>query len=117
MTEENQKMLQAWVRGEKTSQRIVLRSQICLMAVEGSHNAIAGRLKTSRPTGLLCTKRIQGEGLTGLSEDAPLGLSPGRLDAERVKAIVEATLHTQPQNATHWSKRTMAEVQGVVIPL
>jgi hypothetical protein len=49
MTEEQQRTLEAWVRARKTSQRIVLRSSICLLAAEGvSHNAIARRLNTSR---------------------------------------------------------------------
>ena len=32
---------------------------------------------------------------------------------ERVKQMVEATLHSYPVNATHWSVRTMAAAQGV----
>src|SRR5208283_5400240 len=48
-----------------------------------------------------------------ISEDATHGLSSRCLDAEKVKSIVEATLHTKPKDATHWSTRTMAKVQGV----
>jgi transposase len=33
--------------------------------------------------------------------------------ATKVKEIVEATLHTKPTAATHWSVRTMAQAQGV----
>jgi hypothetical protein len=45
-------------------------------------------------------------------------VAPGRgrkpsISAERIKAIVEATLHTTPPGATHWSCRTMARTQGV----
>ena len=32
---------------------------------------------------------------------------------EKIKAIVEATLHTKPQGKTHWSCRDMAQAQGV----
>ena len=39
--------------------------------------------------------------------------APRRTKEEVVKAIVEATLHTTPANATHWSTRTMAEQFGV----
>jgi len=35
------------------------------------------------------------------------------LSAEKVNGIVEATLHTKPEDATHWSTRTMAKAQGV----
>jgi len=114
MTEEHRKTMEAWVRAKKTPQRIVLRSHICLLAAEGeSHNAIAKRLNTSRPTVLLWTNRFREQGLTGLSEDAPHGPSTRRLDAEKVKTIVEATLQTKPKDSTHWSTRTMAKAQGV----
>lgn len=114
MTEEQRKIMDAWARAKKTPQRIVLRSRICLLAAEGlSHNAIAKRLNTSRSTVLLWAKRFQEQGLTGISEDATHGLSTRCLDAEKVKAIVEATLHTKPKDATHWSTRTMAKAQGV----
>ena len=48
-----------------------------------------------------------------LQKDAP---RPGRIPAiadSKVAAIVEATLHSQPRNATHWSTRLMAKAQGV----
>jgi transposase len=114
MTEEQQKTLYAWARAKKTPQRIALRSRICLLGADGvSHNAIAKRLNTSRSTVLLWLKRFQEQGPTGISEDATHGISTRCLDAEKVKLIVEATLHTKPKDATHWSTRTMAKVQGV----
>jgi transposase len=48
-----------------------------------------------------------------LEKDAP---RPGRLPRipqKKVNTIVEATLHTTPANATHWSTRSMAKAQGV----
>jgi hypothetical protein len=39
---------------------------------------------------------------------------PGRIPkipAHRIAAVVEATLHTTPSNAAHWSTRSMAEAQ------
>jgi transposase len=114
ITEDPKKILEAWVRAPKTPQKIVLRSRICLLSAEGiSHNAIAKRLSTSRITVLLWIKRFLAKGADGLCEDAPHGPSTRRLDAEKVKAIVEATLHTTPADSTHWSTRTMAEVQGI----
>jgi len=114
MIEEQRKTLEAWVRAKKTPQRIVLRSRICLLAAEGkSHNSIGNRLNTTRTTVLLWTKRFREQGFSGLSEDAPHGPSARRYDAEKVKTIVESTLHTTPLNSTHLSTRTMAKVQGV----
>jgi transposase len=114
MTEEERRNIEAWLRVQKTPQRILLRSRICLLAIEGvSHNAIAKKLNTSRSTVILWIKRFEEQGITGISEDAPHGLSSRRLGTEKVKSIVEATLHTQPQDSTHWSTRTMAKAQGV----
>ena len=65
--EEQQRTLEAWVRARKTPQRIVLRSRICLLAAEGvSHNAIARRLNTSRPTVILWVNRFKEQGYAGL---------------------------------------------------
>jgi transposase len=51
--------------------------------------------------------------MAGLLKDAP---RPGRrkkITPQKVEAIVSATLHTKPKDATHWSTRTMARAQGV----
>jgi transposase len=114
MTIEQKKTLETWIRAKTTPQRVVLRSRICLLAAGGtSNNAIAQQLETSRPTVLLWRKRFEGAGPLGLSEDAPHGPSAQRLSPQTVRAIVEATLHTTPQDATHWSTRTMAREHGV----
>jgi transposase len=95
-------------------QRVVLRSRICLLAAEGiSNNGIAKKLGTSRPTVLLWRERFEKQGPKGLSEDAPHGVSHRRLSADKVRSIVEATLHTKPPRATHWTTRTMGKAQGV----
>src|ERR1044071_8297236 len=114
MSAEQQKTLDAWVQAKTTAQRIVLRSRICLLAARGqSNNAIAGQLGVTRPTVLLWRRRFAEREPVGLSEDAPHGQSSRRTKEAVVKAIVEATLHTVPPGATHWSTRTMAEKFGV----
>ena len=114
MTEEQRKTLEAWVGAGTTPQRTVLRARICLLAAGGwSNNAIAKELRTSRPTVIQWRKRFAEKGPVGVAEDAPHGPSKKALSAGKVKAIVEATLHTTPKDATHWSTRTMAKAQGV----
>lgn len=114
MTTEQRTTLKAWIRAKTTPQRIVLRARICVLAAEGTSNhAIAHQLQTSRPTVLLWRARFAREGPVGLSRDASHGPSVQRLSPQKVKAIVEATLHTTPPDATHWSTRTMAAAQGV----
>jgi transposase len=114
MSEAQKKTLETWVQASTTAQRIVLRSRICLLAAEGkSNNAIAGQLEVTRPTVLLWRKRFAQQGPPGLAEDAPHGRSSRRTQDKVTKAIVEATLHTTPPDATHWSTRTMATKFGV----
>jgi transposase len=78
-----------------------------------SNQEIAQRLGVSRPTVQLWRERFLALRLPGLAKDAP---RPGRLprisDA-KIRAILDATLHTTPPAATHWSTRTMAAAQGV----
>ena len=114
MTEEQRKTLEVWVRARTTPQRTVLRARICLLAADGwPNNAIAKKLRTSRPTVIQWRKRFAEKGTVGVAKDAPHGPSKKALSASKVKAIVEATLHTTPKDATHWSTRTMARAQGV----
>jgi transposase len=84
------------------------------MAANGMLNQdIAVKLGTTRPTVQLWRDRFLALRLSGLEKDAP---RPGRLPsipAEKIAEVVEATLHTKPSNATHWSTRTMAVAQGI----
>jgi transposase len=114
MSSEQRKQLESWVRAKTTPQRVAMRSRICLLAAEGLSNTdIARKIHTTRPTVLLWRTRFQEQGPAGLTKDAPKGPSSRRLEPAKVKAIVEATLHSVPDGATHWSTRSMAKVQGV----
>ena len=114
MTEEQRRTLEAWGRAKTTPQRTVLRARVCLLAAQGwSNSSIAKELRVSRPTVIQWRQRFASQGPEGISVDAPHGSSPRALHADKVKEIVEATLHTTPKDATHWSVRTMAKAQGV----
>jgi transposase len=113
--DENQrKRLQHLVKSGQTPQKVGLRARIVLMAGDGlANHAIAGQLKVSRPTVILWRQRFSAAGVNGLMKDAP---RPGRrkaIGAEVVKRVVDATLHTTPADATHWSVRSMAKAQGL----
>jgi len=94
--------------------RLVQRAQIVQMAANGDRNQdIARELEISRPTVQLWRERFLALRLAGLEQDAPRpGRIPG-LPESKVRAVVEATLHTKPPAATHWSVRTMASAQGI----
>jgi transposase len=74
---------------------------------------IAEQLGTSRPTVNLWIQRYEEGGTEALLRDAARpGRKPKRSEGKE-KVIVDATLHSKPANATHWSVRLMAEAQGV----
>ena len=106
--------LDRWASARSIPFRLVQRAKIIRMASEGILNQdIAQKLRISRPTVQLWRQRFLALRLAGLEKDAP---RPGRLPKipqKKVNAIVEATLHTTPSNATHWSTRSMAKSQGV----
>jgi len=106
--------LEALVRSGKTPQRVALRARLVLGAAEGRANrALAQDLGISRPTVLLWRQRYVDAGVAGLLKDAPRPGRKKRIPAEKVEAIVTATLHTTPADATHWSVRTLAKRQHV----
>jgi transposase len=111
---EQQRTLEAWIAARNTPQKVVFRSRIVLMAAEGKANRrIAQELQTSRPTVILWRQRFAESGPTGLTEAAPGRGRKPQISSGKVKQIVEATLHTKPKAATHWSVRSMAQAQGV----
>ncbi len=86
----------AWAHARSLPLRVVHRARIVTMAADGADR-----------------ERFLALRVVGLKQDAP---RPGRIPyipANKVRAIMEATLHTKPPAATHWSTRTMADAHGV----
>ena len=114
VSEEQRQILEAWASAGTSPQRVVFRCQIVLLAAEGlSNSRIAAELGTSRPTVILWRRRFAEGGTVALQEDAAGRGRKPTISAAKIKEIVEATLHTRPVGATHWSVRTMAAAQGV----
>ena len=110
LSPEQKDTLEAWVRAPSSPQSLVARARICLAPERGDSNAqIAAALHTTRPTVLLWRSRFAHSGPAGLEQDAPRGQSVQRLKPDRVRVIVETTLHTTPPAATHWSTRPLAQ--------
>jgi len=110
----DRELLRALARGGNTPQNVALRARIVLGAAEGRANlALARELGVSRPTVLLWRARYEEAGVTGLLKDAPRPGRKRRIGARKVEAVVNATLHKQPRDATHWSVRSMARQQGL----
>lgn len=114
LTEEVRSQLLAWAHGRRCPVRLAQRAQIVLLAAEGKYDVeIGDELGVSRHTARLWRKRFLTLGADGIRKDAP---RPGRrreLSKSKERAIVEATLHSTPSNATHWSVRLMAQSQNI----
>ncbi len=114
LTSEERATLEAWSVGRSLPYRIVERARIICMAADGVLNqTIAQKLHVSRPTIQLWRQRFLALRLPGLEKDAPRPGRIPRIKHQKVVAVVEATLHSKPSNATHWSTRSMAKAQGV----
>jgi len=106
--------LQQWSRGRRHPHRLVQRARIILQAAEGIRNiTIARNVGVSRPTVQLWRDRFLALRLAGLAKDAPRSGRLPTIPAQKIAAVVEATLHTTPPQATHWSTRSMARAQGL----
>jgi transposase len=114
LSDDEESTLDAWARSRSLAVRQVQRAQIIQLAAAGAESQeIAHIVGVSRPTVQLWRERFLALRLEGLAKDAP---RPGRLPEitdDRVRAIVDATRHTKPAKATHWSVRTMATAQDV----
>jgi transposase len=114
LSPQEQATIQRWAQGKRVPMRLVQRARIIQMAANGDFNHdIARRVGISRPTVQLWRERFLALRCPGLEKDAP---RPGRIPTipeHTIQAVVDATLHTKPVNATHWSTRSMAESQGL----
>ena len=112
--EATRKELERLSRKRSMEARVVLRSRIVLLAVDGMQNKqIAEQLGVStRMVGLWRGRFIE-YGVEGLLKDAPRPGRTPRITAEMVAAVVAKTPQSTPANATHWSTRTMARVTGI----
>jgi len=114
LSPEERSTLGTWARARSLPRRWVQRAQIVQMAADGVQNQqIARQLGISRPTVQLWRQRFLALRLEGLKKDAPRPGRRPRISEAKIRAVVEATLHSTPPQATHWSTRGMAKAQGL----
>jgi transposase len=111
LSAEQQEDLMRLVRSKRTSVRLALRARIVLLAAQGLQNKdIAAELDVGRVQVSRWRERYAVSSLAGIERDLPRGAPPRKVDAAR---LVELTTQHTPDNATHWSTRTMAEAMNV----
>ena len=92
---------------------MVARAQLVLWAAQGENSTvIAERLGWSMPTVGKWRQRFVEQRIAGLHDE----LRPGRprtYGDEQVAQLINRVLRSKPDNATHWSVRSVAEATGV----
>ncbi len=105
--------LETHVRRRKSSHGAARRARIVLLAADGlSNTAIAEKLDISRLTVATWRRRFADKRLDGL-DDEPRPGAPRQIGDDKIAEVVTRTLETMPENATHWSRRSMARATGV----
>jgi transposase len=105
--------LERWARRAKSSQVLALRAKIILSCAEGRGNKeTAALLRCHEDTVGKWRRRFIGRRLDGLADEARPGRKPTIAD-EQVEKVVVDTLEETPDNATHWSRASMAKRSGL----
>ena len=93
--------------------REVFRARIVLLAADGVQSRdIAEQLGTGPDTVSKWRRRFGQQRLSGLVDQPGRGRKP-HYGREIIERIVGDTVHRKPEQATHWSTRTMAQHAGV----
>ncbi len=93
---------------------VSIRARIILRAADGcSNNAIAKQLGISRASVIEWRGRFGVEGVECLGKARPGRGRPQTVSPNKAAELVQLTLNSVPEGATHWSCRTMAKRVGV----
>ena len=101
-------------RSHVAAHRDVQRARALLLAANGVANTQIAATVGVSPTSVKAWRgRFAQDGLTAFGVIRPgRGRKPS-IPAEKVEAIVHATLHAKPVGETHWSCRSMGKAQSV----
>jgi transposase len=114
LSSDQRKQIEQWLNAFGTPQQVALHCRIVLAAAQGKSDlGIATVLDVNRHTVALWRKRFAEQGLECLWAIAAGRGRKAIFEAERIKAVVDATLQTKPKGMTHWSCRLMAERAGM----
>ena len=101
--------LKAIARRQTVSARTARRAQVILGLADGISQAeLARRTGMTRQGMMNLRERYSVLGMDAVLSDAQRSGRPAAIPQTKIDAIVEATLHTKPKNATHWTTRALA---------
>lgn len=114
LDDQERSVLEQWSRGKRMPMRLVLRAKIVLLAAQGWPNKdIAVEVGMGRVAVGRWRTRFAQHRLAGIEKDAPRGGRTPRKRNAQARRIIEATTQEKPEDATHWSTRTLAGHLGV----
>jgi transposase len=113
LSEAERTELEGWSRRRRAAQGLALRARIGLRAAAGlSNTAIADELGVAKHTAGKWRERFAARRLEGLRGEPRSG-APRTVTDERVAELLVRTLEAAPEDATHWSTRSMAAACGL----
>jgi len=113
LTIEERDTLVGYTQRRKTAQALALRARIILGCADGRHDLeVAEDLRVNRITVGKWRRRFLSKRLAGL-HDEPRPGAPRKVQDRQVERVITTTLESLPQDATHWSTRSLAKKVGL----
>jgi len=113
ITREQRETLEEWSRRPKTAQALAQRARIILACAKGQTNTeVARQFRVTKQTVGKWRSRFLEKGVNGLLDEPRPG-TPKRLSDADVERVLAMTLESAPEDATHWSTRSMSEACGL----
>ena len=105
--------LESWLRRRQMPAAEQQRARMILLSTEGlPASQIGQRVGVSAETVGKWRKRFEQSRIAGLT-DAPRSGRPRTIDDDKVTQVINKTLQSKPDNATHWSTTLMAKETGL----
>jgi len=113
VTDQERAELNRLVRRPGTPHGLATRCKVILLDERGlTYSAIGATLDMREQTVLKWRHRFLKQRLAGLKDKARPG-AKRKISNEQIAQVVRKTLQDKPQDATHWSLRSMAAASGV----
>ncbi|MDD5729018.1 MAG: IS630 family transposase [Victivallales bacterium] len=113
LNNEEFEQLESLANSRSLPHSLVVRSKIVLLAAEGKQNLeISDIVGLNRNAVSKWRSRYASEGIQGLYDSLRSG-RPRSIDDDQIAFLLNTTLHSKPNNGTHWSTREAAYKCGI----